>query len=82
METLNPLISASDSKDVDQLREAVACAKNRMDAPIATNFSAGTIDSFMAPLTIDEKKDPIGPCPNQTRKRCSDKGFLSMSLGD
>ena len=49
---------------------------------IATKSSAGTIDSFLAPLTIDEKKDPIGPCPNQTRKRCSDKGFLSMSLGD
>ena len=49
---------------------------------IATESSAGTIDSFLVPLTIDEKKDPIGPCPNQTRQRCSDKGFLSMSLGD
>ena len=48
----------------------------------STESSAGTIDSFLAPLTIDEKKDPIGPCPNQSRQRCSDKGFLSMSLGD
>ena len=36
-----------------------------------------TTDSFMSPLSIDEKNDSIGACANQTRERCSDKGFLS-----
>ena len=39
-------------------------------------------DSFLAPLTIDERHDPIGPCASQGERRCSDKGFLSMSLED
>ncbi len=41
-----------------------------------------TVDSFLSPLTIDEKNHAIGPCANQTRERCSDKGFLSMSTMD
>ena len=41
-----------------------------------------TVDSFLSPLTIDEKNDAIGACANQTRQRCSDKGFLSMSTLD
>ncbi len=40
------------------------------------------VDSFMAPLTIDEKIDCIGPCANHARERCSNKGFLSMPLAD
>ena len=38
--------------------------------------------SFLAPLTIDERRDPIGPCASTSDKRCSDKGFLSISLAD
>ena len=41
-----------------------------------------TADSFMAALTIDEKNDSIGACANQTRERCSNKGFLSMPIAD
>lgn len=37
-------------------------------------------DSFLAPLTIDEFCDALGPCPNQRGERASDKGFLAMSL--
>ena len=37
-------------------------------------------DSFLAPLTIDEQKDPLGHCPNAQGERASDKGFLSMSV--
>ena len=37
---------------------------------------------FLAPLTIDEAKDEVGPCASETGKRASDKGFLSMSLVD
>ena len=41
-----------------------------------------TVDSFLSPLTIDEKNDSIGACRNQTGERCSNKGFLSMSTVD
>jgi len=37
--------------------------------------SASLRDSFLTPLTIDERNDPIGPCASRSGKRCSDKGF-------
>ena len=40
------------------------------------------VDSFLSPLAIDERHDPLGACANQTRERCSNKGFLSMSVAD
>ncbi len=39
-------------------------------------------DAFLSPLTIDEHRDPIGPCASQGVRRFSDKGFLAMSLED
>ena len=39
-------------------------------------------DSFLSPVSIDELLDPIGPCGSETPERCSDKGFLAMSLAD
>jgi hypothetical protein len=44
--------------------------------------SSTRVDSFLSPLTIDEKKDPTGACANKTRERCSDKGFVSVSIMD
>ena len=35
--------------------------------------------SFLAPLTLDESSDCVGPCPHSCGHRCSDKGFLRMS---
>ena len=37
-------------------------------------------DNFLAPLSIDELRDAIGPCPNVRGERASDKGFLAMSI--
>ena len=37
---------------------------------------------FLSPLTIDERSDAPGPCPNQNGDRCSEKGFLAMSIED
>ncbi len=39
-------------------------------------------DNFLARLTIDEKSDPLGPCVSDQPDRCSDKGFLSMTVAD
>ena len=36
-------------------------------------------DAFLAKLTIDEAKDPIGEVASETGRRCSDKGFLAMT---
>jgi len=49
--------------------------------------SASLRDSFLAPLTIDERNDPIGlcasgPCASSSGKLFSDKGFLSLSALD
>ena len=37
-------------------------------------------DRHLAPLSIDELRDPIGVCPSTSGSRASDKGFLPMSL--
>ena len=39
-------------------------------------------DRFLAPLTIDERIDAAGPCASATPGRCSDKGFLALSMAD
>jgi len=47
-----------------------------------SNPDRETADSFLAPLSIDEQSDPVGPCVSSSASRCSDKGFLAMSLED
>ena len=37
------------------------------------------VDAFLAPVSIDERKDPLGPHPSRDGKRSSDKGFLAMA---
>lgn len=39
-------------------------------------------DSHLAPVSIDEKLDPIGPHISLSPYRCSDKGYLSMPYKD
>ncbi len=50
-------------------------------APVAlqasTEFKAA-IDSFVAPVEIDELNDLLGARASTTKYRCSDKGFLAM----
>lgn len=38
-------------------------------------------DAFLAPLEIDQLQDELGPRPHTGGQRCSDKGFLAMTLG-
>jgi len=37
-------------------------------------------DRFLSPLELDERSGDVGPCGGPTGVRCSDKGFLPMSL--
>jgi len=36
-------------------------------------------DAFLAPVSIDERKDSLGPRPSRNGRRSSDKGFLAMA---
>jgi hypothetical protein len=38
--------------------------------------------AFLAPIQLDQRGDTIGPCPSSSGHRCSDKGFLAMSLNE
>jgi hypothetical protein len=46
-----------------------------------TNASSAP-DRFLSPLEIDEHGGELGPCGNCSGGRCSDKGFLPMSVTD
>ncbi|MFG0262973.1 MAG: transposase [Novipirellula sp. JB048] len=48
----------------------------------APRAPADAIAGFLSPITIAERSDPIGPCASAAGQRCSDKGFLAMSLTD
>jgi hypothetical protein len=66
------------------LGEPLSLQQNvELEIPQVTSAPTNRIDAgFLAPLTIDEAKDDVGPCVSQTGKRASDKGFLPMSLVD
>ncbi|HBJ38684.1 MAG TPA: hypothetical protein DDZ51_28820 [Planctomycetaceae bacterium] len=38
--------------------------------------------AFLAPVELDRRGDAVGPCPSFSGQRCSDKGFLAMSLDE
>ena len=39
-------------------------------------------DQFLSPLSLDERSGQLGAVPNHEGFRCSDKGFLPVSLAD
>ena len=49
---------------------------------LAAEPVASTRDSFLSPLTLDERNGEIGAAASTNGCRCSDKGFLPMSIGD
>jgi REP element-mobilizing transposase RayT len=51
----------------------------RSPSPASANRTTHRRDAFLAKLTIDEASDPIGPVPNLTGHRCSDKGFFAIT---
>jgi hypothetical protein len=42
--------------------------------------SAPAHDGFLSPLELDEQHGELGPCGCRSGARCSDKGFLAMSV--
>jgi hypothetical protein len=42
--------------------------------------AAETADAFLAPVPLDEAQSPVGPVASKTGARCSDRGFLPMTV--
>jgi hypothetical protein len=66
--------SASDAEQrslpIDDRRMAATLSGNASPAP----------DRFLSPLELDEHGSEPGPCANRSGTRCSDKGFLPISV--
>lgn len=80
---LNPIRAAIaetlESSDYTSVQRRIQSLKQ---SRLSTPSDSKALGSFLSPLTIDEKNDSVGACSNQTRERCSDKGFLSISTMD
>jgi hypothetical protein len=80
---LNPIRAAmAETIELSEYTSAQRRVQTLQQLNSATARHSGKFDSYLAPLTIDEKNHPVGACVNNTGERCSDKGFLSMSIGD
>ena len=55
---------------------------NAEEASVDSRGNRPRVDEFLSPVAIDERNDPLGPRPSQSKKRCSDKGFLAMTEAD
>jgi hypothetical protein len=59
---------------IEALREKGAACKKRQAGMHVPR------DGYLAPLSIDERRDPIGPCAHRHGQRASDRGFLPMPV--
>jgi len=80
---LNPIRAAmAETLETSEFTSVQRRIQALQQSETATPNDGAMVDSFLSPLTINEKNDSIGACANQTRVRCSDKGFLSLSTMD
>lgn len=61
------------------IRRRIEALRQRPTLDTEETLTASVVDDWLAPLPLDETAAP-GPQPNTTGRRCSDKGFLEMSL--
>ena len=66
-------------KSVAENIRASADSSSSSESSATESTGIPRADAFLAPVSIDERAHPIGPHPSQSRKRCSDKGFLAMA---
>lgn len=83
------LLACAAYVDLNPIRAAMAetlnqsdftSVKRRIDAHQPHNNTDQPADRFLAPFTINELSDDLGPHPSQGGFRCSDKGCLGMPL--
>ncbi len=63
-------------KRIGAIRNAIVLPPNAVEAKSRISRP----DRYLAPLSIDERHDPIGPRCHVEGFRASDKGFLPMTL--
>ena len=78
---LNPIRAAMCEKLEDSGHTSVQ-RRIESNSEEGANAKTEASDSFLAPLSINEQSDPVGPCESPSPSRCSDKGFLAMELED
>ena len=82
---LNPIRAAMaetlELSDHTSVQRRINALRNH-DSTAEQDNQASPSDAFLSPLMIDEQSDAIGPCPSASGARCSDKGFLAISIAD
>lgn len=76
---LNPIRAAMAERLEDSLYTS---AKHRIEAmkqQVRSDNALPSPHDFLAPVYVDEARDPIGPHASSCFPRCSDKGYLPMS---
>ncbi len=83
---LNPIRAALaetlEASDYTSVQRRIASLNANAESSIDSNElspSCHRADDFLSPISIDERRDPIGAQPSRNNKRCSDKGFLAMA---
>ena len=82
---INPIRAAlaetlekSDYASVQRRIEALKSNGPNLEESL-TSDRVDRVDDFLSPVSIDERKDPLGAHPSRNKKRCSDRGFLAMA---
>jgi len=55
---------------------------DRQTEEVPSRNASRAPDRFLSPLELDERSGEPGPCVNRSGTRCSDKGFLPISVAD
>ena len=85
---LNPIRAAMaetlEASDYTSVQRRVAALQsqasdNRREADTKQQSRRSRPDAFLAPLSIDELRDAIGPRASKSTHRASDKGYLAMT---
>jgi len=94
---LNPIRAAMaetlETSDYTSVQRRIESIKDPSRPPAATEShsaatqpqptpSTASADRFLAPIPLEERTGKPGPNPSKSGHRCSDKGFLPMSLPD
>lgn len=67
-------------KDSSPQRDRRGSLEARLSRPTMSTRATQRPGGYLAPLSIHERKDALGPCVHKSGLRCSDKGFLPMPV--
>ena len=81
-ETVDHETVAVSSDDVKAATTTNAVSSRKKRSSAASRPHVAKPDRFLAPLPLNENSSEVGPVLNPNRLRCSDKGFLPLSLAD